>query len=106
MVQMNEIRNLSRAIAREFHPRRIVLFGSYAWGKPTRDSDVDLFVVLPHRGRAADKSVEIRLKLRPQFPLDLIVRTPQSVARRLGMGDSFVRNILQRGKVLYEASDS
>jgi uncharacterized protein len=106
MVAMKEIRDLSRRIVREFHPRRIVLFGSYAEGRATADSDVDLLVVLPHRGKAVEKSVEIRLATRPAFALDLLVRTPREVQKRLAMGDTFIRDILGHGKVLYEADDA
>jgi predicted nucleotidyltransferase len=59
MVAMKDIRDLSRRIVRQFRPRRIVLFGSYAEGRATPDSDVDLLVILPHRGKAVEKSVEI-----------------------------------------------
>ena len=90
-------------MAEEFKPERIVLFGSYARGKPTPDSDVDLLVVMDHRGRPADQSVEIRLRLRPPFPLDLLVRSPKTVQKRLALGDSFLKEILEKGQVLYEA---
>jgi len=103
MVSMRSIREFSRRIAAEFSPERIVLFGSYAGGKPTPDSDVDLLIVMPFEGRSVNKSVEMRLKLRPQFPVDLIVRTPEVVQQRLEMGDTFMRDILGGGKVLYEA---
>jgi predicted nucleotidyltransferase len=106
MVAMKDIRALSRRIARTFRPRRIVLFGSYAEGRATPDSDVDLLVILPHQGPAVEKSVEIRLATRPPFPMDLLVRTPREVRQRLAMGDTFIRDILQRGKVLYEADDA
>jgi predicted nucleotidyltransferase len=106
MVAMKEIRDLSRRIAREFRPRRIVLFGSYAEGKATPDSDVDLLVILPRKGKAVEKSVAIRLATRPTFPLDLLVRTPAEVRKRLAMGDTFIRDILEKGKVLYEADDA
>jgi len=106
MVAMREIRNLSRQIAGQFHPQRIILFGSFAEGRPTPDSDVDLLVVLPHKGKAVEKSVEIRLAVRPPFALDLLVRTPQEVHKRIAMGDNFIRDILEHGKVLYEADDA
>jgi len=105
MVAMKEIRALARRIARKFHPERVVLFGSYADGKPTPDSDVDILVVLPHKGRTLDKAVEIRLAAAPTLPVDLIVRTPESVRRRMRMGDGFLSDILENGKVLYEAPD-
>ena len=106
MVAIREIRAFSRRIAERFKPRRIILFGSYACGKPTEDSDVDLFVVMPFRGDEAYKAAEIRLAIHSPFPLDLIVRTPAEVRRRLAMEDWFIMDILEKGKVLYEAPDS
>lgn len=106
MTGKKDIIHLSERIAREFHPERIILFGSYAHGTPSKDSDVDLLVILPFEGKAASKAVEIRLGVRPTFPVDLLVRTPQKVRERIDMGDDFMREIITRGKVLYEADDS
>ena len=106
MVTMEQIRTVSRQMAREFRPHQIVLFGSYAQGKATKDSDVDLLVVLPFKGNPVHKSVQIRMKIRPPFPMDLLVRTPKTIRERVAMGDSFVQDILQNGKVLYEANHS
>lgn len=103
MVTMKDIKAVGRQIAREFRPRRVVLFGSHVQGTATADSDVDLLVVMPFEGRSADKSVEIMLKIRPPFPVDILVRTPHAVRHRVAMGDCFMREILQSGKVLYEA---
>lgn len=100
---IDQIEDLARRIGREFHPERVFLFGSYARGTATVDSDVDLLVVLPFKGKSVDKSVEIRLKVRSPFPLDLIVRTPEKVRERLAMDDDFIREILDEGKLLYEA---
>ena len=64
---------------------------------------MDLLIVMPFEGRPVEQSVQMRLKLRPPFPVDLIVRTPETVRQRLEMGDTFMRDILRDGKVLYEA---
>ena len=103
MVTMNQIEELARRIGREFRADRVVLFGSYAHGAATDDSDVDLLVILPFEGKSAHQSVEMRLRLRPAFPVDLLVRTPETVRRRVEMGDGFMREILQEGRVLYES---
>jgi len=103
MVDQERIAELSARIAREFHPERIVLFGSHARGTAGEDSDVDLLIIMPFEGKAVPKSVQIRLRVRPSFPVDLLVRTPDKVRERLAMGDGFMREILQAGKVLYEA---
>ena len=105
MVAMERIKEFGRRIGWEFGAERVILFGSYARGVVTEDSDVDLLVICPFEGRSVDKSVEIRMKLRPKFPLDLIVRTGEKVRERMEMGDDFMREILEEGKVLYEADD-
>jgi len=98
-----EIKELSEQIAREFQPRKIILFGSHAYGKPTWDSDVDLLVVMPFKGRPNRQAVKIRSRIDTAVALDLLVRTPQQISQRLAMGDTFMRDILERGKVVYEA---
>ena len=98
-----EIKELSQQIAREFHPQKIILFGSYAYGKPAWDSDVDLLVVMPFKGRPNRQAVKIRSRIDTQVAFDLLVRTPQQITRRLAMGDLFIRDIFERGKVVYEA---
>lgn len=103
MVAMNRIEEFGQRIGREFNAERVILFGSYARGAVTDDSDVDLLVIVSFEGRNVDKSVEIRMKLRPQFPMDLLVRTPENVRQRIEMGDGFMREIVEEGKVLYEA---
>ncbi|HUS92823.1 MAG TPA: nucleotidyltransferase domain-containing protein [Phycisphaerae bacterium] len=105
MVSMEDIQDVSRRIAEEFRPQRVILFGSYAQGIPTEDSDVDLLVIMSFEGRSVDKSVEMRLKLRPPFPMDLLVRRPEEVRRRIEMGDLFLRDVLTEGKVLYESGN-
>lgn len=103
MTGLPKIRQYASRLAREFHPQRIVLFGSHARGQAREYSDVDLLVVLPFRGRSARKSADIQLRLRPTFPLDLLVRTPAQVRRRLAQGDSFLREVMENGRVLHEA---
>jgi len=103
MVAMDKIEEFGRRIGRQFGAERVILFGSYARGTVTKDSDVDLLVIGPFEGRSVDRSVQIRMKLRPGFPLDLVVRTPQKVRQRVQMGDDFMQEILDEGKVLYEA---
>jgi predicted nucleotidyltransferase len=105
LVKRTQIRAFSNAIAREFRPRKIVLFGSYAYGKPTEDSDVDVLVIMPFNRKRGRKSLEIRQRIPADFPLDLIVRTPAFIARRLQWGDCFIQEILSKGDVLYEAID-
>jgi predicted nucleotidyltransferase len=100
---MRDIQALVERIVEEFHPQRIILFGSYAQGRPTPDSDVDLLVVLPFQGKGWQMASEIRRRARPTFAMDLLVRTPDQVRQRLRIGDVLLREIAQHGKVLYAA---
>src|SRR6266478_638498 len=72
------IRRFARRIAEQFSPDQIILFGSYAYGTPHADSDVDILVVMPARNQL-DQAVRIELACEPCFPLDIIVRTPHSM---------------------------
>ena len=101
---MRVIRRYARAIAEEFQPDKIILFGSYAYGTPNEDSDVDLLVVMPAANQH-NQSVRIRWRLAAPFPLDLLVRTPKEMAWRLEEGESFTTTIVSQGKVLYEKDD-
>ena len=99
---MNQIQEFATRIGREFGAHKVLLFGSHARGPVTDDSDVDLLVIRPFTGKSVQQSVEIRLRLRPTFPVDLLVRTPEHVRRRLELGDDFIRRIIEEGRVLYE----
>ena len=101
-----QIKLLCSAIAREFHPVKIVLFGSYASGRPHLESDVDLLVVMPFDGSPFRQAAVILghvVRTVGVLPIDLLVRTPQQVRERVQMGDTFMREIMERGKVMYEA---
>ena len=107
MVERTKIRSFCNAVAKQFRPQKIILFGSYAYGKPTPDSDVDLLVIMPRtRYRGERMSVRIRLALQRDFPMDLLVRTPANVAKRLRWKDCFMQEIIEKGKVMYEATDA
>jgi predicted nucleotidyltransferase len=100
-VPMRVIRRFARAVAQKFHPEKIILFGSHAYGTPHEDSDVDILVVMPARNQL-DQAYKIRLAVPAPFPMDLIVRTPKNMNWRLKEGESFLTQIMSMGKVLYE----
>ena len=99
-IPQKAIDEVVRQIAEKFHPQKIILFGSYARGKPRPESDVDLLVVMD----APMQSLDIRRHLGVMFGLDLIVYTPERLKERVEMGDWFLRDVLKEGKVLYESS--
>lgn len=104
-ISKRSIHAFARRVAKEFKPKKIILFGSYAYGKPTADSDVDMLVIMPFEGRGARKAAEILIALDPRFPIDLLVRTPEQIRTRIKLGDYFIREIVQKGKVLYAAAN-
>lgn len=103
MANVNEIKKISDKIVKEFKPEKIILFGSYAWGKPHKDSDVDLLVVKKSRQRRINRERKLRTFLIGNNfpPLDLLIYTPQEVNKRIAIKDFFVSNILTKGKTLY-----
>jgi uncharacterized protein len=103
-IPLSAIRRFARQIAERFRPEKIILFGSYAYGTPHAESDVDLLVVMPARN-AIDQAVRICRAFERPFSLDLIVRTPKHVERGLREDDWFLREVIEKGKVLYEAPD-
>lgn len=97
------IQSYCDAVAREFHPQKIILFGSHAYGRPGTDSDVDLLVILPFRGNDAAKAMQIRSRFDTPFPMDLLVRKPEFINARLGERDMFIEEVMTRGQVMYES---
>ena len=91
-------------IKTEYEPEKIILYGSYAYGKPTEDSDIDLFIVKETDKRRVDRFVEVkRLIYEPGRRISILplVYTPKEVQERLALGDGFVEEVLTRGEVLY-----
>lgn len=91
-------------IVRELKPEKIILFGSYAYGTPTPDSDVDLLVVMNTQERSPIKRAlpVMRLIVPRPFDTDILVRTPDEVERSRRDGSPFIKEILTKGRILYE----
>ena len=93
-------------IVQTLQPERIVLFGSYADGTPTSDSDVDLLVVMETTAPPVERYLAVSRLLRPRpFPVDILVKRPDEIQSALGAGDFFIREVLSRGQVLYEREE-
>jgi predicted nucleotidyltransferase len=103
MATLKQIQAYADEVVRRFHPEKIILFGSHAYGRPTRDSDVDLLVIMAHEGRPPEQAARIRDVVPAPFPLDLLVRSPQRLRERLGMNDYFMREIVDKGRSLHES---
>ncbi len=95
--------DITDRLVKRFNPHKLILFGSFAWGKPDKDSDIDLFVIMDSMERPAPRSVPVAIEARVRFlPMDVLVYTPEEVAVRLAKGDHFVEGVLKHGRVLYE----
>src|SRR5436309_493288 len=104
-IPMRVIRRFARRVAERFHPDKIILFGSHAYGTPHADSDVDILVIMPARNER-DQAFKIRCEVPTQFPMDLLVFKPQHVKWRLEERESLLTEIMTKGKILYERNDS
>ena len=97
MVTREAIQATCDDIVREFTPLQVILFGSYAYGTPTEDSDVDLLVVMDiPKSEFRNKAVEIRERIPHRFSLDLLVRSPEEIASRVSYNDWFLREITEK----------
>lgn len=102
-VTQRKIRAVVQKIVESFDPERVILFGSYAYGKPTINSDVDVLIVMESDERPVVRARQVIgavLSIKT-FPMDILVRTPSELAHRLAIGDFFMQEIVSRGKVLY-----
>lgn len=106
MTRRQEIERVVKRIAEGYHPLKVILFGSYAWGEPTDDSDIDLLIVKETSERFIDRWVAVReLIADPErrVPVEPIVVTPEELDRRIARGDQFFQEIVARGKLVYAA---
>lgn len=97
-----EIKKITNQIIKKYKPEKIILYGSFAHGKPHKDSDVDLLIIKKTKKQRTKRHLEIdRMLLDRRVPLDILVYTPAEIKKRLVLGDFFVKNIIQQGRVLY-----
>jgi uncharacterized protein len=100
------IRNVTRQIVQQFHPQKVILFGSYAYGQPTKDSDADLLVVMDTDESPLHMAAEIAAAIEHPFPLDIVVRTPVEFASAVHRRGVFATEVATKGITLYEAGDA
>ena len=104
MATPDQIIEYVERIVATFKPHRVVLFGSYAYGGPTEDSDVDLLITRRRWSMSPLTAAgKIRTELGVPFAMDLIVRSEADIARRIAWKDSFVLEIMEKGITLYAA---
>jgi len=101
-----ELNKIVRQVVDAYHPQKILLFGSYAYGKPDADSDLDLLIIKKTSQRFIDRLVNVRQIVsdpRRSVPFEPLVLTPDELESRLAIGDQFFEEIIVKGKVLYDA---
>ena len=102
MISRKDIQATCDDIVREFSPLQVILFGSYAYGTPTENSDVDLLVVMDiPESETSRQAGEILQRIPRRFSMDLLVRSPEEIAYRVAYNDWFLREITEKGEVLY-----
>ena len=102
--KLQVLKHVVNQIVEGVHPEKIILFGSHAYGQPTKDSDIDLLVVMKSRKRPVERAIEVSRSIRfYPFAMDILVRTPQEIRRRTQIGDPFFVEVLRRGRILYES---
>lgn len=107
MIKEDNMRKLILEIATKikenYSPEKIILFGSYAYGSPEKESDIDLLIIKETQDRVIDRMVQI-YKIVDLRKIDLspFVVTPQELKQRIELGDHFFKEILLKGEVLYE----
>jgi len=101
-----KIPEIREKIIREINPERIILFGSYAWGKPTEDSDVDLFIIKDSGERKINRAREVREAISgSNVPVDVLVYTPEEIKKSINESHNlFIEDIIRNGKTIYEKS--
>lgn len=99
---LEQLPDIVARIVEALHPEKIILFGSYAYGVPTPDSDVDLLIIMETTAPLRERHLPVCRLLRPRpFPVDIVVKTPREIEQALKQGNFFIRELLTKGKVLY-----
>lgn len=104
-----EINKIKNVLVERYRPERIILFGSYAWGKPNPDSDLDFLIIKDIKIPRPAREQEVYKILTQYFrnrnmPVDVIVHTPKETQNRIHLGDPFIKEVLHKGRVIYEQS--
>lgn len=96
------IKTITDRIVSGYKPEQIILFGSHAWGRPTKDSDVDIFIIKKGRRNFLKDQQKVRKIINGEIAADILIYSPEKVEERLNLGDFFFKNIMAKGVRLYE----
>ena len=104
MITQRAINKISEKIAKKYKPEKIYLFGSFVWGKPNFDSDVDFFIIKKTKKKKFDRQLQVRKIVSGELPVDILVYNQEEIGERLSLGDLFLKKILNQGKLIYDAA--
>lgn len=104
--ELKKLKVITQRIVAQYDPEKIILFGSYAWGKPNKDSDFDLFIVKKGKGNFLTEQQKVRKIIDGEIAADILIATPSEVKRKLTFGDFFFREIMKNGKSVYDKSSN
>lgn len=100
--ELQKLKIITKKIVKNYAPEKIILFGSYAWGKTNKDSDFDLFIIKKGKKDFLTEQQKIRKIIDGEIAADILVHTQKEVDKRLKLGDFFFADIINKGKYLYE----
>jgi len=101
-ITFSKIKKVSDNISKKYKPEKIILFGSFAWGRPTRDSDVDLLIIKNTKKGFLKRQIEVGRIIDGELATDVLIKTPLELKERLDLGDFFYKKIIEKGNYLYE----
>jgi predicted nucleotidyltransferase len=102
IISIEKIKEKTNSIVKNFNPEKIILFGSVANGFQNQDSDADILIIIKTDKPTFEVGVEIATSIKHDFPMDILVKTPEEISKRLKLGDYFIESIIDEGLTLYE----
>lgn len=100
LYNLESLKKIASFIKERFGAQKVILFGSYAYGNPNSDSDIDLLVIMDTKEKFSKQAVKIRVaidEMLPEKSIDIIVRSPEYLNKRVDNNDFFMKEILTKG---------
>ena len=103
-----KLKEITEKIVKEFQPEKIIFFGSWVWGNPGPDSDVDLLIIKDSQKPRLERKRELySLLFPPGVAMDILVYTPEELEESINVNRNlFIEDVVRNGKILYEKAGS
>ncbi|MBU0600635.1 nucleotidyltransferase domain-containing protein [bacterium] len=99
---LEEVKEIVQILKIKYKPEKIILFGSLANGKTDEDSDIDLIIIKQTKKNPWERAAEVDQFIKHNVPVDFLVYTPEEVKERVQINDFFIKEVLEKGQVIYE----